>query len=243
MIVLRSIIFNIVFYLNVVLHVLLAMLVLPLPRRATIFVAQLWGRSSLRLSRFMCGLKVEWRGLSKIPPGAAIIAAKHQSAWDTFALLTVLSDPTYVLKRELTWIPLFGWGLIKGGMIPVDRSAGKEAVAGLIGKTRAALAESRQVIIFPEGTRRPPGAEPDYKLGIVPLYAACEAPCVPVALNSGLYWPRRSFLRHPGTVIVEFLDPIPPGLPRAQFFRRLQDDIETATARLMTEGRSDLKNT
>jgi 1-acyl-sn-glycerol-3-phosphate acyltransferase len=231
----RSIVFNVLFYLNLVLHVLLATLILPLPRRAMIALAKFWGRSCLWLARTVCGLKVEWRGLDKIPSGAALIAAKHQSAWDTFALMTVFDDPTYILKRELTWIPLFGWGLIKGGMIAVDRSAGKEALAGLTAHTRAALGERRQVIIFPEGTRRAPGAEPDYKLGVVPLYAACDAPCVPVALNSGLFWPRRRFLRYPGTVIVEFLDPIPAGLPRAKFFRRLQDDIETATARLISE--------
>jgi 1-acyl-sn-glycerol-3-phosphate acyltransferase len=234
-IVLRSIIFNVLFYLNVVVHVLLAMLALPLPRRATVGVAKLWGRGCLRLARAICGLNVEWRGLEKIPPGAVLVAAKHQSAWDTFALMTVLDDPTYVLKRELTWIPLFGWGLMKGGMIPVDRSAGKEALTGLIARTQAALSEKRQVIIFPEGTRRPPGADPDYKLGIVQLYAACNVPCVPVALNSGLFWPRRRLMRYPGTIIVEVLDPIPAGLPRGQFFRRLQNDIEMATARLIAE--------
>jgi 1-acyl-sn-glycerol-3-phosphate acyltransferase len=120
-------------------------------------------------------------------------------------------------------------------MIPLDRAAGKGALAGLIARVRAALAERRQVIIFPEGTRRPVGAEPDYKLGLVQIYQASETACLPVALNSGVFWPRRSFLRHPGTLVVEFLPPIPAGLPRSTFFRRLQNELEAATARLVSE--------
>ena len=174
------------------------------------------------------------RGREKIPHGALLVASKHQSAWDTFALLPLFSYPTYVLKRELTWIPFFGWCLMKTGMIPLDRGAGKEAMASLIARMRAALAHGRQVIVFPEGTRRPPDAAPDYKLGIVQLYSNCGVPCLPVALNSGMFWPRRNFLRYPGTIMVEFLPPIPAGLPRAAFFRRLQEDIETATKRLPT---------
>jgi 1-acyl-sn-glycerol-3-phosphate acyltransferase len=239
-IILRSIVFNVAFYLNVTVFSLIAAPALVLPSRATVAVAKAWGRASLRLTRLICGLKVEWRGLDALPPGPLLIAAKHQSAWETFALLTVFDIPTFVLKRELLRIPFFGWSLWKGGMIPVDRGSGKEELAKLIADTRAALAEGRQIIVFPEGTRRPPGAEPDYKLGLVQLYAACNVPCVPVALNSGLFWPRRSFLRLPGTIRVEFLDPIPPGLPRAAFFRRVQQDIEAASARLAAEGRREL---
>jgi 1-acyl-sn-glycerol-3-phosphate acyltransferase len=179
---------------------------------------------------------VEIRGAGNIPAGACLIASKHQSAWETFALFPPFAFPTIILKRELTWIPWFGWGLIKGGMIALDREAGKEALANLIAKTRAALAQGRQVIVFPEGTRRPVGAEPDYKLGVVQLYANCGVPCVPVALNSGVFWPRRKFLRYPGTVVIEIMPPIPAGLPRAAFFRRLQEDIETATKRIVAEG-------
>ena len=125
-------------------------------------------------------------------------------------------------------------------MIAVDRSAGREAITRLITATREALAQGRQIIIFPEGTRRPPGAAPDYKLGIVQVYAAVDAPCLPIALNSGLFWPRRKLLRFPGTVRVEILDPLPPGLPKREFFARLRHDIETATAKLVAEGERDV---
>ncbi len=122
-------------------------------------------------------------------------------------------------------------------MIPVDRGAGKTALSGMTGGVRRALAEGRQIIIFPEGTRRPAGAEPKYKFGVAHIYAEAGVPCVPIALNSGLFWPRRRFLRFPGTVRVEVLDPIPPGADRDTFFARLRDTIETATARLIAEGR------
>jgi 1-acyl-sn-glycerol-3-phosphate acyltransferase len=239
-ILLRSILFNVLFYLNVVLHVLLAVPTLVMPYRAVVAVAKQWGRINLWLLRHVCNLRVEWRGREKIPPGGVIVASKHQSTWETFALLTILGDPTYVLKRELMWIPVFGWCLRKGGMIPVDRGAGRSALAAMTTKVRAALDAGRQVIIFPEGTRRPAGAPPKYKFGVAFLYADCRAPCVPIALNSGLFWPRRRFLRFPGTVRVEVLDPIAPGLDRSTFFTELEQRIETATARLIDEGLRDL---
>jgi 1-acyl-sn-glycerol-3-phosphate acyltransferase len=183
----------------------------------------------------ICNIRLELRGPENIPKGALLVASKHQSAWETVTLLSFFDYPTFVLKRELIRIPIFGWCLLWAGMIPVDRDAGKEALAGLIARVRKALGQRRQVIVFPEGTRRPIGAEPDYKLGLVQIYTASNVPCLPVALNSGVFWPRRSFLRHPGTIIVEFLPPIPSGLPRAAFFRRLQNDLETATAKLVSE--------
>jgi 1-acyl-sn-glycerol-3-phosphate acyltransferase len=124
-ILLRSILFNILFYLNLVLHLLIALPTLVLPSRAVVEVAKMWGRVNLWLLRHVCGIGVEWRGLEKIPPGGLIVASKHQSTWDTFALLTILEDPVYVLKRELMWIPVFGWCMRKAGMIPVDRGAGR----------------------------------------------------------------------------------------------------------------------
>jgi len=232
----RSLVFNFLFYLFVLIYLVVAIPAFLLPPRYMVMVAQIWGRTEVFLARIICGMKLEVRGLENVPPGACLIASKHQSALETFALFPPFSFPTVVLKRELTWIPLFGWGLIKAGMIALDRDAGKEALANLIAQTRAALAEGRQVIVFPEGTRRPVGAEPDYKLGVVQLYASCGVPCVPIALNSGVFWPRRKFLRYPGTVVIEILPPIPAGLPRATFFRRLQDDIETATSRIVAAG-------
>jgi 1-acyl-sn-glycerol-3-phosphate acyltransferase len=195
---------------------------------------------NLHLLRIVCGITVEWRGLEKIPAGACLVAAKHQSVWETFALLTLFRDPTYILKRELLWLPLFGWAAWRARMIPVDRGGGKPALAAMAAHVRDALAAGKQIIIFPEGTRRPAGAEPKYKYGIAHLYGEGIAACVPIALNSGLFWPRRQFLRYPGTITVEILDPIAPGLPIDEFFERLQRDLEAATARLIAQGQRDI---
>jgi len=237
----RSILFNFLFYLNLVILLIAAIPTLVLPRRAILGMAKLWGHTTLWLLHVVCGIDVEWRGPEKIPPGGILVAAKHQSIWETFALITLFSDPTFVIKRELMWIPFFGWYAWHGGMIPVDRGAGRAALSGMTEHARKALAEDRQIIIFPEGTRRAAGADPKYKFGIAHLYAEAGAPCVPIALNSGLFWPRRRFLRFPGTVRVEILDPIQPGADRNTFFTRLQDEIEAATARLIAEGARDLR--
>jgi 1-acyl-sn-glycerol-3-phosphate acyltransferase len=203
-------------------------------------MAKTWGRVSVWLLRVVCGTRVEWRGLEKLPPGGYLVASKHQSIWETFALLPLFREPTFILKRELQWIPVFGWLTIKGRMVPVDRGGGSQALAAMIERARTELAHNRQLIIFPEGTRRPAGAEPRYKIGVVHLYAAEGVPCVPIALNSGLFWPRRSLRRFPGTVVAEILDPIAPGLDKDAFFARLQNDIEAATARLIAEGRAKM---
>jgi 1-acyl-sn-glycerol-3-phosphate acyltransferase len=236
----RSVVFNVLFYLNLFLHLLAVVPTLLLPRRAIIAAATWWARTNLWLLRIVCGIKVEYRGLDKIPPGPLLVASKHQSFWETFALLPLFLDPAFILKRELMWIPFFGWYSWKGGMIPVDRGARSQALARMTEYARAALAGRRQIIIFPEGTRRPPGAEPKYKYGVVHLYVETGVACVPIALNSGLYWPRRSFRRYPGTIRVEVLDPIAPGLDKHAFFEKLQQSIETATARLVAEGRREL---
>ena len=236
-IVLRSLAFNLAFYVTLVAYLVLAALALPFPRRAMLGVAKLWGRTNLWLLRAICGVEVDWRGLEKIPRGPLIVAAKHQSIWETFALLPLFADPTFIVKRELMWIPVFGWCMARAAMISVDRAAGSQALFAMTERARFEVGRGRQIIIFPEGTRRAAGAPPAYKFGVAKLYAATGAPCLPIALNSGLVWPRRSFLRYPGVVRVEILDPIPPGLPANVFFARLQDEIETATARLIAQGR------
>lgn len=242
MLIIRSILFNLLFYLNLSVLLLLAIPTFVMPRHAILGMAKLWGRTSLWLLRLICNLKVEFRGLEKIPPGPLIVAVKHQSTWETFALLSLFADPTFIIKRELRWIPLFGWFTWKGRMVPVRRGAGSAALAEMSVLARGEIQRGRQLIIFPEGTRRAAGAEPRYKFGVAQLYAEIGVPCIPVALNSGLFWRRRSFLRLPGTVRVEFLDPIPPGLEKQVFFERLQDVIETATARLIAEGERGIKD-
>lgn len=239
MLVIRSIAFNILFYLNLGVLMVAATPTFVMPRRAILEMAKLWARSSLWLLRVVCKLRYEIRGLEKIPPGPLIVAAKHHSAWETFALLTLFDDPTFIIKRELMWIPLFGWFTVKGRMVPVRRGAGAQALAEMATRAKIELNRGRQLIIFPEGTRRPPGAEPRYKYGVAHLYRETGVLCLPVALNSGLFWARRSLLRRPGTVLVEILDPIPPGLEPQAFFEQLQSVIEAATARLIAEGERD----
>jgi 1-acyl-sn-glycerol-3-phosphate acyltransferase len=236
----RSIAYNVLFYLNLVVYLLAALPTFWMPYRCIVEVAKAWGRTSNWLLRVVCGTRVEIRGLEKIPYGPLLVAAKHQSTWETFALLALFVDPTFIVKRELLWLPLFGWFVRKGRMIPVNRGARAQALAGIARQARIEVARGRQIIIFPEGTRRPAGAEPNYRYGIVHLYAETGIACLPIALNSGLYWPRRSLLRYPGTIRVEILDPIPPGLDKKEFAARLRDDIETASTRLLDQGRREL---
>ncbi len=239
MLIVRSVAFNLAFYLNLILHVIAAIPTYAMPRRAFMAMAKSWGYTSNFLLRVVAGTKVELRGLDRIPPGALLVAAKHQSVWETFTLLTLFDDPAYIFKRELQWIPIFGWYAWKSRMIPVDRGARGGAIAGMIARAREEFARGRQILIFPEGTRTAPGAPAAYKGGVAQLYAACGVPCVPVALNSGLYWPRRKFLRHPGTIVLEVLDPIPPGLSREEFAARLGRAIEEAQGRLIAEAAAD----
>jgi 1-acyl-sn-glycerol-3-phosphate acyltransferase len=241
-ILIRSIVFNVLFYLNTIAHLIAGLPTFFMPYRAIVAVAKSWGRVNLVLLRVVAGIDCEIRGREKIPKGPLIVASKHQSAWETFALLPLLENPLFILKRELQWIPIFGWLTIKGRMVPVHRGGGTQAMLDMIERARTELADNRQLIIFPEGTRRPAGAEPRYKIGVAHLYAAEDVPCVPIALNSGLFWPRRSLRRYPGTVVAEILDPIPPGLSKDDFFARLQNDIESATARLIAEGRAKMKD-
>ena len=232
----RSIIFNFVFYTTLVVWLVAAVPTFLMPYWAIVTVAKWWGRYNLFLLRAICGLDAEFRGIERIPKGACLVAAKHQSAWETFALLWMFDDPAFILKRELQWLPIYGWFSMKARMIPVDRSAGSQGLRAMNDLARRELERGRQIVIFPEGTRRPVNAEPHYKYGIAQLYAATNVCCVPIALNSGLYWPRRSLVRRPGKIIVEVLDPIEPGLDKDEFMTRLRDQIEAATTRLVTEG-------
>lgn len=240
MLALRSLLFNAAFYLNLVVWMLVIIPTFAMPRKALIRAAQAWARSSVWLMRAIVGTRVEYRGLERIPPGGLLVAAKHQSFWETFVLASLFDDPAFILKRELMWLPFFGWYLWKADMVPIDRRKGSLALVEMNARAREAMAEGRQILIFPEGTRRAPGAPPAYKYGVAHLYANLGVPCLPVALNSGLYWPRRRFLRRPGTIVVEILEPIPPALPRDAFFRELQDRIEAASDRLLAEGCAEL---
>jgi 1-acyl-sn-glycerol-3-phosphate acyltransferase len=236
---LRSLAYNLLFYALLVFWILLAIPTFLMPRWAILNIARYWARSSIWLMRVICNTRVEYLGLEKIPQGPLIAASKHQSMWETFALLQFFEQPLFILKRELMWIPFFGWYLKKSNMIGIDRSAGGRALLAMTRRAGEAVRRGRQLIIFPEGTRRPVGAPPDYKSGIAQIYVDCGVACIPVALNSGLFWPRRTFMRYPGTLVVEFLDPLPPGLPRREFIARVSAVIEEATNRLVETARQE----
>jgi 1-acyl-sn-glycerol-3-phosphate acyltransferase len=239
---LRSIIFNVVFYINLILFLVVGSVFFITPRIWSIRALQAWARTSLWLLRAICNIHIDVRGRSNIPPGPILVAGKHQSVWETFAILPWLDDPCMVLKKELSWIPFFGWFIFKFRMIAVERSAASAALRKLLSRGVEELALGRQIVIMPEGTRAAPDAPPDYKSGAAALYGTLGCPCLPFALNSGLFWPRRKFLRLPGTIILEFLPVIPAGLPRKAFQQQLQSDIETATTRLVAEGRAAVRS-
>jgi 1-acyl-sn-glycerol-3-phosphate acyltransferase len=238
MLVIRSLVFLVVFYLNTAVFLALGSWLLLAPRRWAMEGLRLHGLASLWWLKAICGTRLQVRGREKLPQGACLVAAKHQSAWDTFALIPVFHDPAMVMKWELGLIPLYGWFSHKFQHIFVKRDKGPSALKAMLRAARQRAGQGREIVIFPEGTRRPPGTPPDYKPGFLALYEGLGLPCVPLALNSGLFWPRRSFLRYPGTIVIEILDPVPPGLPRAQARALIQERIESACARLIAEAQA-----
>lgn len=232
----RSLIFNTLFYVSMILYMIILLPLLILPQRYVMILVRFWSRYFIWLCTHVAGIKMEVRGAHR-RTGPVLIAAKHQSLWETMALLQFFDDPCFILKRELTYVPLFGLYLLATGQIPVDRRGGAKVRNDLLRRTKQAIltAPGRQLIMFPEGTRRPVGAEPAYRSGIAHVYSALEIPVTPVAMNSGVFWPRRSLQLRPGTIVIEFLPDIPPGLPRDAFMARLENDIETASNRLISE--------
>jgi 1-acyl-sn-glycerol-3-phosphate acyltransferase len=234
MILARSIAYFVWFLIVTVVVNLAFLPALILPRSVVLFGAKLWCNAQLWGLRVIAGLSYEVRGSR--PPKGAIVASKHMSMWDTLALFVLLDDPAFVLKRELLLVPFYGWYAWKSGFIFIDRKGRASALRRMTTKARAAMEEGRSILIFPEGTRKRPGATPDYKPGVAALYDQLGVPCVPVALNSGLYWTGPSgFLKRPGKVLVKFLQTIPPGLKRREFMATLEERIETATAQLVAE--------
>ena len=231
----RSGVFNVLFYALMIVAMILGLPSLLGGRAAVLKLARIWARTSLVLLDVVCGTRVEFRGIEHVPSEACLLAAKHQSFAEIIALVSHFPDFTFVLKRELMRIPLFGWYLARAEQIAVDRGRGRAALGQLAHDVAAVLAQGRQVFIFPEGTRRPPGAPADYRTGVSALYADSRAVCLPVAVNSGLFWPRRSVLKRQGVIVIEFLPVIPSGLDRGAFQARLRDAIETASDRLMAE--------
>ncbi|MDP1632610.1 MAG: lysophospholipid acyltransferase family protein [Caulobacter sp.] len=236
MILVRSLIFSLAFYLF---STLVALLMIPLflaPRRWVTWALTWYGRGNTLLLRLICNIRVEVRGREHLPKGAALIAAKHQCMFDIFGSFAFLPDACFVAKKELMVIPFLGWYATKGGMVVVDRSGHATALRKLVADARDRFKDARQLVIFAEGTRKAPGDAPDYKPGIAALYRDLEMPVIPMALNTGVHWPAHGFMRYPGTIVFEFLPPIPAGLKRGEFMRELETRIETATSALVAQG-------
>jgi len=233
----RSLAFNLAFYASLVVQMIVwSPLYFLSPRHKAWFVPKFWSRTSLWLYKALAGTRSDIAGMENLPQGSFILAPKHQSFWDAIAFFPYLDDPLYILKRELTWIPFFGWYILKMRMIPVDRGNRAKALRAVVNATKAELARNpRQLIIYPEGTRRAPGDVPAYKYGIVELYTQLGLPVVPVAHVAGLYWPRRKFLRYPGTIKARFLPPIPPGLGKDEFMKRLIGETEAGCDALLVD--------
>jgi 1-acyl-sn-glycerol-3-phosphate acyltransferase len=232
MLALRSLLFAVLFYgLFAVSAIAAAVISVVMPKSLAPFAA-LWSRTWLAMYRRICGVSYEVRGRENLPAGGCLLAIKHQSVWDTCAMFAIFERPVFVLKNELMFIPFFGWALARLGCVPVKRGTGKSALDNMVRGTRKALGQGKQVVIFPEGTRTRVGDSASYKSGISHLYKDLEVACVPVALNSGMFWPRHSFLRPPGVVRMQILPMIPPGMARKQMFELLVERIEGATRQL-----------
>lgn len=232
----RSFLYNVVFYLSLIVQMIFwTPIFFLLPRKKAWFVPKVWARSSLWLQRVVAGTRSEISGLENLPDGPFILAPKHQSFWDVLAFFPYLNDPLFILKRELMRIPLFGWYVAKMQMVPVNRGERAKALRAVVAATSKEMARNRQLIIYPEGTRRAPGDDPAYKWGIAELYQRLNVPVVPVAHAAGLFWPRRKFMRYPGTIHARFLPPIEPGLDRRAFLERLIAETEAACDEMLVQ--------
>jgi 1-acyl-sn-glycerol-3-phosphate acyltransferase len=237
MTILRSALFMAWFALATTVPALACLPALAMPRRASAWVGRQWSAATIFGLKLCAGLDYEVRGIP--PKGGVLVASKHMSMWDTLALYLLLGDPAMVLKRELLRVPFYGWYLKGAGSIAIDRDGRASALRKMSQAARAVIAEGRPVLIFPEGTRKSPESEPDYKTGVAGLYGQLGVACVPVALNSGLFWTGPGgFLKKRGRIVIEFLPPIQAGLKRAEFMAVLRDRIEDATRRLVIEGRA-----
>ena len=234
---LRSLCFNVGWYVGSVVIAVVGAPVLLLPRRAVIAWARVWIAFVLWWLRVTCRLGHRLVGLENLPAGPAIIACKHQSSWETLSFTLLFDDIAIVLKRELLLIPIVGWAMARAGNIAVSRGEGASALRGVVQQAKAAAARGRSIVIFPEGTRVAPGDRKPYHIGVAALYRQLGLPVVPVALNSGVFWGRRKFVKRPGTITMEVLPSIPPGLGRDEFMETLRTRIETATDRLVDKAR------
>jgi 1-acyl-sn-glycerol-3-phosphate acyltransferase len=229
----RSLTFVVIFYLWSTLVCLLMTPLMLAPRRWMLGPVRLWAGVTVALLSLICGVRLEFRGKWRLTGGPVLIAAKHQCMFDTIGPLMALDDSCYVMRDSLLKIPFYGWFSLKAGMIAVDRDGHASALRRMLVTAKARIADRRQIVIFPEGTRMAPGATGAYKPGVAALYRALGVDCIPMATNSGVHWPAHGFLRRPGVIVYEFLDPIPPGLDRATFMTTLEGRLETASTGLL----------
>ena len=233
----RALAFNFAFFAWTAICGTVGLPFLLMPRAVTMRFGRFWAAGVLGLLKVIIGLDHEIRGLDRLPRNGCIIAMKHQSAWDALILPAVLGDPAIVVKRELLLLPFYGWYAARAGSIAIDRKGGASVVRRMVAKARLVAASGRPIVIFPEGTRVTPGERRPYQPGVAALYHLLALPLVPAAVNSGLYWGRRSFVKRPGRIVLEFLDPIPPGRTRPRLMAELERRIEAATAALLREAR------
>ena len=232
---LRSLLFNAIFLAwSVAMHLITVPFLLG-PPGGVYFMGGLWVRASLFLLRWVGGLGYRIEGLENLPDRPVIIAAKHQSMWETIAFCHIFRRPIFVLKQELLRIPFYGWYLERMGMIAIDREGGATALRRMMAEARERLDAGKHIVIFPEGTRTKPGQRRPYHPGVAALYKQLGVPVLPVALNSGLFWPARSFRPRPGRITVRLLPPLPPGLERREFLARLEQAIEDASRSLLPD--------
>ncbi len=236
MIVVRSFIYQVLFHLWTVIVAIIGLPALILPKSVVWSISPFWSVVSFSILRRITGLGYRLEGTENIAASPVIYASKHQSAWDTMIYPHILKNPIVVLKKELRSIPFYGWYLTKYGSIGIDRSGGAKALRSMVQEAREAIGAGRPIVVFPEGTRTAPGEHVKYQSGVAALYRELGVPVVPVALNSGLFWRRRSYLRKPGTIVLRFLPEIPPGLDRKVFMARLETEIEAAQAELVDDG-------
>ena len=209
---------------------------LVLPRRYAEGASKVWARTMLWGLKTFCGLRHEVVGAENRPTGGAIVAAKHQSAWETIALIADLPRPVAILKKELLAIPIYGWWARKCGHIAVDRAAGAKALRQMTADAQAAIADGRQIIIFPEGTRVPPGETRPLQPGVAGVYQRTGATVIPAAHDSGAYWRHPGLRRAPGVIRLSYLSPIAKGLERKTFLSTLKRSIDEESARLLSSG-------
>lgn len=236
MLYIRSLIFNMICYTTLGLGCLLTSIIGIFCKNITI---PIWNYIILPflliVLKYVAGIEIEIRGKEYIRQDGVLYASKHESALETYFLSAYIKKLVFVLKKELTYVPLFGWAQYFYGMIPVDRSAGGAAMKNLLKQAKDRISRGRPVIIFPEGTRVQPGTVKGYKPGLLFIAENLKVPVIPVALNTGLFWQKNSFLRHKGKVIIEFMEPMPEINDKKAFMKELENRIEAKCKELNQE--------